>query len=810
MDTLSTIRDYLDILRSRKWLIVSFVLVGLGAAAALCYVLPREYRSSTVIVVEDQRIPDRLVQGIVMGAVADRLNLIQQQVTSRTMLESIIKEYHLFTESAESMNSSDVEGAIVRLRKNIRIETKGGGQMQLFTISFVHEIPETAQKVATALTSRFIQDQVRIREDFVHGATEFIDQQLESARKALEQKEENISAFKMRHIGELPGQLDANLRTLDRLQKDLADVSEALQKSTDRKLAIQKALNSYEAVRGPLEQELREQVGVVRPSLLPGRASVVGAGDPSVLRLRELERQLEALSSAFKDTYPDVVQTKQEIVRLKALIASKAKDEKILEVGLVGVSGSPQGAKDVRELKPISRQTVDPFMQELTAQRHDAEVGIDSMVERKKQLMAQVRTYEARVERTPVLEQEMSSLLRDYQNMEKNYQSLHEKKLSAQVAEDMEKRRKGEQFRMLDVANLPQSPEKPEILKIMLLGLLGGCGIGFGTALMIENANPVFRRQSDAEMLLGLPVLAGIPSFSSIYQETGKVGRGFWVGKSREGRRAIAYQNDGKKNGQMATALTATRPRSPYGMSVEPARGPVTQQDVISPVLNLVCKWRPASIIAEQYRVAATRLVLMASSQSGTTIVVTSSVKGEGKSATSVNLAYILGNDLGKRTLIIDCDLKNPTVHRYLGIDLSVGLSDVLSGGCLPEQAIRQVEGTSLWVLSAGSRLSLELAAVGKLNTILPDLKQQFNFIVIDSPPILPLADMNLIARVADFLVMVIRAGVTGTGVVQRALRSLSPNCKAGVVITNMQSAETPYYMTAYADYAAIETSKKS
>lgn len=802
MDTLETIRDYFDMLRSRKWLIASFVLVGLGLAAVLCYVLPKEYRSSTVIVVEEQRIPDRYVQGMVMGAVSDRLNLIQQQVTSRTVLEAMIKEYQLFPEAKDS---SEIESAIARMRKNIRVETKGGGQMQLFAISFVHEIPETAQKVATALASQFIQDQVRIREAFVHGATEFIDQQLESARMSLEQKEEKISAFKMRHMGELPGQLETNLRTLDRLQKDLAAVSETLQKATDRKLAIQKAASSYEAVKGPLEQELREQVGVDRPSPSLGRVPA-RAVDPTVLRLRELERQLEALSARFKDSYPDVVGTKQEIARLKALIASKPKEESALEVGGADASGSPQGVKEVREPRPIPRPTVDPFLQELTAQRHDAEVGIDSMVERKKQLMAQVREYEARVEKTPILEQEMSALLRDYQNMEKNYQSLHEKKLSAQVAEDMEKRRKGEQFRMLDVANLPQSPEKPEVLKIMLLGLLGGCGIGIGAAVMIENANPVFRRQSDAEMLLGLPVLAGIPSFSSIYQESGKSGQGIWAEKSLEGRKTIGYQNGVKKDGQKISVPTPVRMRSPYGVAPANASNRITQRDTIPSVLNLVSRWRPTSVIAEQYRVAATRLLLTSSSQRGTTIVVTSSVKGEGKSATSVNLAYILGNDLGKRTLIIDCDLKNPTVNRYLGMDLSLGLTDVLSGDCLMEQAICQVEGTSLWMLSAGSRQSFELVAVGKLNTILPDLRQQFDVIIIDSPPILPLADMHVIAGVADFLVMVIRAGTTGTAVVQRALRNLSPTCKAGVVITNLQSAETPSYMTAYETYSTSTT----
>jgi polysaccharide chain length determinant protein (PEP-CTERM system associated) len=718
------------------------------------------------------------------------------------MLEAVMKEHQLFPEAKTSV---EVEGVIAKMRKDIKVETKGGGQMQLFTISFVYHNPEVAQRVATTLTNRFIQDQVRIREEFVHGATEFIDQQLESARRSLEQKEEKISAFKLRHMGELPGQLETNLRTLDRLQKELAAVNEALQKSTDRKLAIQKALNSYEAVKEPLEQELREQRTVIRPIAPAARVSTTV--DPNIVRLNELERQLEVLSAAFKETYPDVVQTKLEIVRLKALIAIRNKEDKFDETPSPDSASVTQEVKGIREVKSFQRPTVDPFVQELTAQRHDAEVGIDSMMDRKKQLMVQIREYELRVEKTPLLEQEMSALLRDYQNMEKNYQSLLEKKLNAQVAEDLEKRRKGEQFRMLDSANLPQSPEKPEVLKIMLLGLLGGCGVGVATAVMLDNANPVFRRQSDAETLLGLPVLAGIPSFSTIYQSVGQSGRSFWGGNHLYDQRALVHDRESEKSVAKSTALAKMRQKPVYGQSYGATGG--GQQGSVSPVLNLVSKWRPASLIAEQYRVAATRLVLMVSEQQGATVAVTSSVKGEGKSSTSVNLAYVLGHDLGKRTLLIDCDTKNPTVHRYLGMDQSVGLTDVLSAERPVEEALRQFEGTSLWVLTSGRRSSAELAAMGKLNALLPKLRGEFDYIILDSPPILPLADMNVIAGFVDALVMVIQAGITGTAVVQRALRNLLPTCKAGVIITNIQSTETPYYMKAHAEYTAVESGKK-
>ena len=219
----------------------------------------------------------------------------------------------------------------------------------------------------------------------------------------------------------------------------------------------------------------------------------------------------------------------------------------------------------------------------------------------------------------------------------------------------------------------------------------------------------------------------------------------------------------------------------------------------LPPEFNLVSKWRPTSIVAEQFRVAATRLALMAQAKEGQTpvIVITSSVKGEGKSASAVNLGYTLARDLGKNTLLIDCDLKSPMLHRYLGAELEPGLAEVLRGTHTLEECLHPLEKWPLWLLPAGNQENgpVELSKVHQLRKILTELRQRFDYIILDAPPILPLADMIVLAGMADFLAFVIRAGATERELVQKALNSLKPTIQAGILLTGVWTNRIPHYM---------------
>ncbi|PYX54802.1 MAG: hypothetical protein DMG73_18640, partial [Acidobacteria bacterium] len=151
----------------------------------------------------------------------------------------------------------------------------------------------TAMKVTAKLTSQFIEENLKAREQLVEGATEFLEQELRLAKDRLEQQEQSISAFKTKYMGELPQQTDANLHALDRLQSDLIAVNENIHRLTDRQNMIQKSIREYQATGAT---SAGSTTGVGGPAAI----------DPIVARLRELERNLATLTAEYKDTYPDI------------------------------------------------------------------------------------------------------------------------------------------------------------------------------------------------------------------------------------------------------------------------------------------------------------------------------------------------------------------------------------------------------------------------------------------------------------------------------------------------------------------------
>ncbi len=799
-----TPRDYLDIALRRKWVILGSILLSLAIAWGLCLTLPKSYRSSTLILVEAPKIPESYVNPVIRGTVADRLSMIQQQVMSRTVLTQVIEEFHLYP---EKVRQEGTEGAIEAMRKNIKIETKGGTHIEAFSISFSHGDPVTAMKVTQRLASQFIDENLKVREQLVEGTTEFLKQELERAKTSLEEQESAIAQFKKKYMGELPGQMEANLHALGRLQKDLATVNDQLQNRTDRRAAIQKMINAYETLgltflettpSGSKTPDNVQQSVVVRNT---ARKSDLSAVDPLAVRLKELERSLASLTAEYKDTYPDVIQVKQEIAAVKAKLTEKYEKDNEKDKD---TSQEPVTQVTTKPAKPSSGTVIDPYLHELRREREENEIGIAALTEQRRKLTAQIREYEQRVEKAPEREQELLVLQRDYDNTKKNYQALLEKQLNARISENLEKRQKGENFRVLDPANLPTKPESPDQLRIMLAGVLLGTGIGCGAAMGLEFLAGVFRRPQDVERLLGLPVLATIPHFRLAYESGNslplpdqldhlldapkggaKLQHPVPIGK-------IGFERNRPQHFLFHRKRDKSQNRKPLqeGTSVE----------AVKQELTLVAKWRPKSLVTEQFRIAATRLVLSSSEHKNTVVVVTSAVKGEGKSATASNLAYVLAQDLGKPTLLIDCDFKRPMLHVYTGTPAKPGLAEALYGDAPLESCLHRSGESLLWVLPSGRRdhRLVDLTKIPQVSSMIAELRNRFDFIIMDAPPILPLADMNLLSTLADMIVLVLRTGVTPQEIVQTALKSLKPASRTGIILTGYDEASVPKYMQEY------------
>jgi polysaccharide chain length determinant protein (PEP-CTERM system associated) len=747
-----TPQDLLQIAIRRKWLILGVMLVSLGLSWVAWKVLPKHYKSTVVITLDRQKVAQDYVRGLSREGreLDDPLKQLNQQVTelllSRTALMEIIETLKPFGE----MQDAEAEGVLKGMRRQITTEPSKDGAA--LSISFTHENPLMAQAVTATIGEKLKEGNLTKRERLAENTTAFLTVELDRAKADLEAREKTVSEFKRSHMGELPQQMEANLRALDRLQVEMFTVNETVTSLNSRLGMIEKAIKEYEMTGMPSTE-------------LPASSRKT---DRRLPRLRELERNLASLSATYKQNYPDIVHLKEEIAKLKSLPPADS-DEMVDD--LVAQEGKSGG------MKPQ-----DPYLRELTRQRNEAKAEIASLKDRQGRLTAQVREYEGRVERTPTREQTLAVLVRDYENMQKNYQSLLDKKLSARIMENLERKENGEQFRIVDRANLPKTPEPPTKLQLMLAGLAVGCALGMGAALGLEMLKVGFRQPEEVEALLGLPFLAAIPFFESAFDQSVK-SLPYPIGRPSlppSGMRRLLMPPQGESRGGNGKLTN--------GRGVAPGR---------SSALNLVAKWRPMSVVAEQFRVAATRLVLMGAERSSTVLVVTSAVMGEGKSTTSINLGYVLARDLGKQTLLIDCDLKRPMLHAYAGVMLEPGLAKVLHGDKPIEDCLQQLDNLPLWILPAGStaRRSVELFKISKLSHILNTLRTRFEYIVLDAPPILPLADMNVLASMADVLALVVRAETTSRDVVQKAVKALKFPNDAGIILTGLHADWTPYYM---------------
>lgn len=226
----------------------------------------------------------------------------------------------------------------------------------------------------------------------------------------------------------------------------------------------------------------------------------------------------------------------------------------------------------------------------------------------------------------------------------------------------------------------------------------------------------------------------------------------------------------------------------------------------LSANIQLIAKWAPQTIIAEQYRVASTRLLLKTAQNENVVTLVTSSVMGEGKTTTAVNLAYILAHDLKKSTLLIDCDFKRPMVHEYMEISVEPGLSEAEQGKDILEHCIQPYDDISLSILPCGNAKirPASISGIQYLKQVLPQLRTRYDHVILDGPPALVLADVNILSSLADQVIFVVRAGLTSQDMARKAVRQLGVDSDTGgVVLTQVEMEYAPYL--SYENHYAIK-----
>ncbi|OGQ10224.1 MAG: hypothetical protein A2026_12700, partial [Deltaproteobacteria bacterium RBG_19FT_COMBO_46_12] len=412
---------------------------------------------------------------------------ISQEILSRTRLEKVIQEFNLYS---DLRNKAPMEVVVETMRSAIDVKVQAQRRehsQNSFSISFEGKEPSTVMLVTNKLASLFIEENLKVRESQAEGTSEFLSKELVSMEDELKRRDQDIRNFRERSMGQLPQQLDANLRILERLQDQLKTTNENIRAAEDRKILFQDQIEQL---------KVRDRFSTSRDFR---GSEMKGSADPLIIQYNNLKRELANAQSKYKESHPDVVDLKRKIANLELQVEDKLKD---------------QQEKIVEEKLPPPRLDHDSerLIAQYTERYNNTMIEVKRAEEEAKYLKERVILYQRRIEETPRREQELVLLSRDYDSLKTNYQSLMDKKIQAQMAENLERKQQGEQFKILDPARVPEKPFKPDRNKILLIGAVIGLMAGFGLAWFRESLDQSFHTVSDVESFLEIPVLATIPN----------------------------------------------------------------------------------------------------------------------------------------------------------------------------------------------------------------------------------------------------------------------------------------------------------
>ncbi|WDP90785.1 MAG: protein GumC [Desulfobacter sp.] len=481
----------IDIVIRGRWILIIPLCISLTLGLAFTLTADKTYQASTLILVQPQRVPTNYVQSVVSSSINERISTISQQILSRSNLEQIIDQFGLF-EDAKSMYLEDkIEG--MRRKIKVRIERARHGA-EAFSISFTGSSPQRVMRVTNTLASYFMDENLKVREAQAIGTSEFLDSELEKTRKRLEDREQKLAGYRAKYLGGLPDELETNLRTLDRLQTQLTDKSTQLRETKN-------ALSLIETQISELKRDVEKKSKVTAEA---GDEQTIDSASDNEQKLAIAQNQYENLLLKYTKKHPDVQKLKKTIEKLEKTIQEEKDTAQAPNKDTESGQGNDENTGD--------NIPKNPTLTRMNIQRKLIINEIKNIQIETAQIKEKMKVYQQRVEDTPKRELELQALKRDYTNIQEIFNSLLDRKLEAELSVNMEKKQKGEQFRILDHARLPEKPISPNVKLLFILSVASGLGLGGGIIFLSEVINlSVIRREEQIEDTLGLNILASIP-----------------------------------------------------------------------------------------------------------------------------------------------------------------------------------------------------------------------------------------------------------------------------------------------------------
>jgi polysaccharide chain length determinant protein (PEP-CTERM system associated) len=449
-----TIEQVLGIVTRGRWWILGAACCIPVAVVAVAMSLPDQYFSQATLLVVPQQISQRYVESDNTTTIPAAVQAMTLEVLSTGQLIRIIDDFGLYDDPKEQAMSLRVD----RMRKEVEIDpletTPGHGDFNAFTISFTATTPRLAQEVTSRLTSLFIEQNQRAQGEKAANTTKFLSDQLDAAKQRLAAQDQRLQAFKTSNLGELLPQQQANLMALTDSRAKLGTVAASLLQAQKQQLSVESALNE---------------------------------------RLSRLQSNRTEMLARFTEKYPPVVEKDREIAKVQVVLAR------------VRAGTSTPGKSEDADTPD------DPALAGVIQQAEANIAEIESLSRQQDQLQADCRQYQARLNLTPVGEQQLAEILREDELFKQDYENLEKQKIQSRMTTSLEENQQGQQFRLVDPPTLPLKPSGPKRLKISLGGMAGGVAMGLVLAFLMDIRTGSFHSERALSRSISLPLVLGVP-----------------------------------------------------------------------------------------------------------------------------------------------------------------------------------------------------------------------------------------------------------------------------------------------------------
>jgi uncharacterized protein involved in exopolysaccharide biosynthesis len=496
--------DYADILRRSKAWILGPLFLALVVSVVVAFLWPDTYISVATIRVAPPQVPESFVPANTNQDIQGRVNALVQLILNRATLTNIINTHGLYKRKLARMPMDDViedmklnDIQVLPLRQSLNAGQRETQQYPAFEIRFAYSERFTAQKVATDLVARFLEENVREVSQQTVSTTEFLEDRWEESKKKLDELEQRLSVFRAQNIGRLPEEQQNNYQQLAALQAAKLNLSMSLNRVNQERLLYENQLRIY-----------RDQAASLKDMNAPEQRAAQG-NDALADKDHEIAQYEDSLLTArerYKENHPDV----QRLVNL--LAAARVQRQAILKqqpgkpdnpAPRPALPASAQFLREQRELEGETERTKGLILAK--------GVEMEDYRKQSSQLDSAIRNYEARIESTPVGIREYDELIRDRDLAKRDYENLDGRVNSSAMSTALQNRQQGERLEQLDPPSLPQTPARPKRLLMISVGASLGLLLGLCLAGLREMRAGALRNVKDVVAYSELPVLGSIP-----------------------------------------------------------------------------------------------------------------------------------------------------------------------------------------------------------------------------------------------------------------------------------------------------------